>query len=301
MIELENEELKVCFDPDFGCKIHSFFLKKAGFELAAKNEGSTSYFSDTRTVSFGDYAFGMDDAFPSIDKETLTIDGKKYEYPDHGMVWNHPFKVIDVQRNSAECSFYDEEYALFYKKKLSLNGDTLSVFIEIDYEGEKPFPCIWTFHGLIQYEDGIKITLPKGSDRLINVLNHEVFGKEGKILTSDEVKMVTSKLPKKDSGDMVKYYVDGPVKEGECRVTYTTKGVEYILTYDAKTLPFLGVWITAGGLDGANNMALEPSDGFYDSISNAEKNKAVSVLKPGEKRLINFDIRLRRVLEDKDE
>ena len=38
MIKLENKELAVSFDPDFGCKIHSFLHKETGFDLAAKDE-----------------------------------------------------------------------------------------------------------------------------------------------------------------------------------------------------------------------------------------------------------------------
>ena len=55
-----------------------------------------------------------------------------------------------------------------------------------------------------------------------------------------------------------------------------------MLHYDVKKLPYLGVWITAGGFEGDYNCALEPSNGFYDGIGRAEKNCRLPVLKAGE-------------------
>ena len=52
--------------------------------------------------------------------------------------------------------------------------------------------------------------------------------------------------------------------------------------YDAQALPYLGVWITAGGYRGDCNCALEPSTGFYDGISRARENGSLKVIKPGE-------------------
>ena len=56
-------------------------------------------------------------------------------------------------------------------------------------------------------------------------------------------------------------------------------------------LPYFGVWITRGGLEGSFNCALEPASGFYDSVSKAMKNNAVNILKPKEK--LDFDLEIR--------
>lgn len=296
MITLENKMLKVCLNPDFGCKIHSFLHKETGFELAAQSEREVQVKGSEKKAVFGDYAYGFDDAFPNIDAESLSLHNKTFNYPDHGMVWDRKFRVINAASDSALCAFKDDDLKLTYTKSFSLKGETLTSEISIEYEESSPFPCIYTFHGLIKYEDDMEIMLPKGSDKLINVLKHPGFGDVGNILGTEDV----SKIPKYGSGDMLKYYVCGRVKEGKCGVKYTKSGMAYELSYDSNCLPYLGVWITAGGLDGANNMALEPSDGFYDSVSKAIDNKAVKVLKPNEKRLIRLDIRLRRIPEDKD-
>ena len=62
------------------------------------------------------------------------------------------------------------------------------------------------------------------------------------------------------------------------------------LSYDAGVLPYLGVWITAGGFQGDYNWAIEPTSGFYDSVSTAEKNKKLKVLGPGE--VMEFELTL---------
>lgn len=54
-----------------------------------------------------------------------------------------------------------------------------------------------------------------------------------------------------------------------------------MLHYDVKKLPYLGVWVTAGGFEGDYNCALEPSDGFYDSVRKAGENGRLPVLASG--------------------
>ena len=63
-----------------------------------------------------------------------------------------------------------------------------------------------------------------------------------------------------------------------------------MLEYDAEKLPYLGVWITAGGFQGDYNCALEPTNGFYDSISKAAGNGKLPVLGAGES--MEFDLHI---------
>jgi hypothetical protein len=57
--------------------------------------------------------------------------------------------------------------------------------------------------------------------------------------------------------------------------------MNFLFTYDANKLPYLGFWRTLGGFRGDCNCALEPSNGFYDSIAKAQKNKACPILESG--------------------
>lgn len=104
-----------------------------------------------------------------------------------------------------------------------------------------------------------------------------------------------SRVPEKTSKTMVKYYVDEKIGKGFCGYRYPAHGVECTLKYDAKKLPFLGVWVTAGGFRGDYNCALEPSNSYYDDIRIAKHNKTVYLLKRERPLLFELEIRLKNI------
>lgn len=83
---LENDILRIVLLPSFGGKIISFYHKKKDFELAAQKDFETKDIAGVNKPRFGDYAYGMDDAFPNIDSEELVWNGKKLVYLDHGEI-----------------------------------------------------------------------------------------------------------------------------------------------------------------------------------------------------------------------
>lgn len=298
---LENAYLRIVILPDIGGKIVSFYNKKKDFELAAQMDYREKMSYDEDPVDFADYAFGMDDAFPNIDEEKILWKGKELFYPGHGRVWNSRFKVIKTEyeeenlRLSIEMMEGDDSdcgYHYRYVKNYSLSGTTLKMDYRILNTGDDEFPCIWTYHGLVRYDENMEIRYPDGTDCFLNTFSGELLGKEGEKYSIDSGRYDFLHVPKRQSMSMVKYYVDGKVREGKCGIHYPSQDVDYSLSYDKEKLPYLGVWITAGGLDGAFNCALEPADGFYDSISKATNNKALEVLGPGEAKEFSLEIEL---------
>ena len=89
----------------------------------------------------------------------------------------------------------------------------------------------------------------------------------------------------------MKYYLKDAVSEGSCGVFYPADRVRITYAYDKMTLPWLGVWINGGGFEGDCNVALEMTNGYYDSVGRALENKRIYFLKPGEK--MSFDISMR--------
>jgi hypothetical protein len=72
--------------------------------------------------------------------------------------------------------------------------------------------------------------------------------------------------------------------------------MNFLFTYDANKLPYLGFWRTLGGFRGDYNCALEPSNGFYDSIAKAQENKTCPILESGE--VFSFQLHM-QLKEDK--
>lgn len=289
---IENNKLKIEYYPEFGGKLTSFFYKEKNFELAAQAENKPKP-SPPGKGSFASYAFGMDDAFPNIDAEHICWNGRDYAYPDHGEVWSAEFETIGQAGNSVSLCWKSPERGYQYDKKLCLKENALYIRYRITNEGAWELPCFWTWHGLMRYEEDMEVILPKGITHCRNVLSESVLGEAGTIYPLKNDVYDFTKVPNAASRSMIKFYAEGEVPYGRCGVYYPSQNVTCIMEYDAKALPYFGFWVTAGGFQGDYNCALEPSNGFYDSISMARENRKLPLLAVGERMEFEIKIALR--------
>lgn len=294
-LTLENDVLRVTVCPSLGGKITSFYLKEKEFELAAQSseaqcEARHRMLEKSVIDSFGPYAYGMDDCFPNVDGELVEWKNRKLFYPNHGEIWNHEFVIQERADDRVSLSWYSTVFDYLYEKKVRLEKNTLSIQYHIVNTGDEELPCIWTWHGLVLYEQDMEILLPESITHYRNVLDESVLGTEGSVYPVQNDVYDFSRMPNPDICNMVKYYGEEPSVMGRCGIYYPSKDVSYHLKYDACKLPYFGVWITAGGMQGDYNCALEPTNGYYDSIGKANKNQKLPVLSKGE--ILNFTLEL---------
>lgn len=284
---LENEVLKIEILPELGGKIISFFCREKAFELAAQ---TNRRIEDLPKVSdgFGPYAFGMDDAFPNIDAEQIEWKGRRISYPDHGEIWKAKFDVQDRTSDSVMLR-WKSPMGYQYQKAYHLAGNCLTIRYQITNDSENELPCLWTWHGLMRYEADMEVILPEGTTHCRNVLSGPELGEAGTVYPITGV-YDFSKVPNPESKSMSKFYSEHPVRSGRCGLRYPTQGMTCMLTYDPKILPYYGFWITAGGFQGDFNCALEPTNGFYDSVSMARRNGKLPVLAAGD--TMTFDMKI---------
>ena len=291
---LENDILSVKLLPGMGGKIISFYRKDNGFELAACTEREYCEIPQ-ESEGFSHYAFGMDEAFPNINAESITWKGRWLYYPDHGEIWNHAFRVLEQEPLSVRLVWLSKRFFYHYEKKLSLEGEKLCIQYRIANIGKEELPCIWTWHGLMRYEQDMEILMPEGISYCRNVLEGSCLGEEGRIYPIRNSAYDFVKMPSAETQSMVKYYGEERVNKGYCGFLYPTQKVCCILQYDAQALPYLGIWITAGKFQGDYNCALEPSSGFYDSISKARELGKLQILSSGETLEFELSITLGKI------
>ena len=180
---LENNYLSVKILPELGGKVASVFYKPASFELAAQSpDGNYRVPQEAWNPSFEKYdASGIDDAFPNIDTAVLEYDGRQLEYPDHGEIWSSAFAVCEQEAAKVRLAFDSERFGYHYEKTLELVGDELVLQYHIVNTSDKKFPCIWTFHGLMRYEEDMKLLLPEDIEEFRNVSDSEILGKAGEL------------------------------------------------------------------------------------------------------------------------
>jgi hypothetical protein len=144
----------------------------------------------------------------------------------------------------------------------------------------------------------MQLIFPDGVERVLNVSNTKRLGQAGNIYrfptdtAADGRVYDFTRVPPIDGKTMVKYYCSDEIEEGRCGYRYPSDNVEAIFTYDAKALPYLGFWVTAGGYRGDANCALEPTNGFYDSIATAQQNGKCPVLRPNEEMCFQLRVTL---------
>lgn len=283
----ENERISVTILPEFGGKLASLHYKPLDFELTAPN-GKDSYNIPYLDADFSKYdASGLDDAFPNINANRINDQGRELVYPDHGEIWSSPF-CYDIRNDSLVMTYRSKRFPYRYHKEISLQEEGVVLHYKIINTQQEAFPCIWTFHGLFRYEEDMELMFPKNIKKFINVIESPESG--GKEQSCSSIA-----IPPRKSNTMVKYYAKGSVATGSCGFYYPKHRMECILDYDPVKLPFLGVWITAGGYRGDYNCALEPSNGFYDDIEIARENGCLYYLEPNKPLEFTLKIQLNEV------
>lgn len=276
-IQMENDRISVVILPGLGGKLASLQYKKTTFEFAAqmKEQQYRIPGSDSEFEKFD--ASGLDDAFPSIVGGRVVGKNGEEIYPDHGEIWSSPFEY-EIEKECVHLSFKSKRFSYTYEKTLELKENQVRLHYHICNEKEEPFPCLWAFHGLMRYEEDMKLWYPGEIDSFENVLFSQELGEAGRHISIWNEEYDFSKVPGKGLKTMVKYYADKKVKSGFCGYRYPSYGMECALEYDAEKLPYLGTWITAGGYRGDYNCAMEPANGYYDDIRIAEKNNSLYLL-----------------------
>lgn len=289
-ILLENEKISIVILPELGSKTASFYSKEANFELAAQYNGD-NYSIPYTGADFSEYdASGMDDAFPNINESDFSYASHNWHYPDHGEIWSSAFQY-DIENNKVHLIYKSPAFPYQYEKWVHLEDDEVVYTYEITNNGADPFPCIWTFHGLFTYNEDMGIFYPKDRTKVLNVLESDLLGGNGRIWELDDREYNFFHVPDRKSNTMIKYYLDGKCENGNCGFYYPEKNLKVSIKYDCKKLPYLGVWITAGGYRGDYNCALEPSNGFYDEIGLADNNDSLLLLQPQDS--LRFSLRIK--------
>lgn len=275
---LENHQIQVTVLPEFGGKISSIYYKEKNFECVAVNRSGV-YEKSNRTTAFSDRdASGIDDVFPSFEEEKVYYEGRESQYTDHGEIWRSCFEVVKVTLSEVELFYSSDENAYDYTKIIRLLKSGVSIKYHIVNKAESPLPCIWGFHGLFRYESDMRFFYPKGIKKFTNVFQSEELGSVGSTYSLDNEQYDFKGVGSIFQKSAVKYYAEEEVQEGRCGYYYPSHGVACELQYDYEVLPYLGVWITAGGYRNDYNCALEPTNGFYDTVLRAINNKKVYYL-----------------------
>ncbi|QUH29256.1 DUF5107 domain-containing protein [Vallitalea guaymasensis] len=284
-IHMSNNLISCTILPELGGKIASFYHKDKKFELLFQNK-KDEYMKPDMYDDFSLYdASGFDDCFPSVDEGFADFGSEKIKYPDHGEIWSSCFDY-EIIGDRVKLKYASRLLPYTYEKSIGINENTILIDYKIKNTGSEVIDCFYTMHCLINCEKNIILKFPSETKEVINVLESSFLGKKGSIhpfpvtQTNEGKSFFLDHVKSPDSNGYEKYYVMDKIEDGICGAYYPSKGIEFVTKYDATKLPYLGFWVTEGGFRGDYNCALEPSNGFYDSMKSVYENNKFMKLEP---------------------
>lgn len=295
MSVLENENIRIEALAEHGGKICSIFDKKSGFELLFQNPKSCYRKAECGSPFDQFEACGFDDTFPSIDKESIIFENRKLEYVDHGEIWSSKMDVVESTNSSLTLSLDSSINSFHFEKSFKLLDRGVKCIYKITNTGSHNFPCFYTFHCLVNTTSDAILIMPPKTDEILVVGENTRFSKNPTSYPISYNGIDISKPSSVEDGKCEKFYVNNSVSEGICGYVYPSKKIKVLISYDKEELPYLGFWNTQGGFRGDYNIALEMSNGFYDSVSVALKNNKCPILKPRETMSFSFDINIENI------
>ncbi len=272
-IVMENNNLVLKVIPNLGFKMASIKYKNKEFLF---QPSLLKYEIPKFMDNFSKYdTSGLDEMIPTIDS---CIYEDKF-LPDHGDVWSLPWD-INVQDEFIMGKVNLKSLPLSFEKRISFeNENTIRMDYKVKNNSNEEQSYLWALHGLNNFNDDTEIILPKHINKVLDVIKNEIV--EDEIENLQKLKLLKLYEDKKS----YKFYILNEIENGECGLLYKDCNLKYTIRFDKNINPYLGLWITKGGFKGEYNCALEPSNGFYDSLIRAKSNNKYVKIMPLEEKM----------------
>ncbi|WGS65104.1 aldose epimerase family protein [Marinitoga aeolica] len=278
---IENEYIKVDVIPELGAKIASIYYKPQKFEVLfqpPKKRYKIARYGD----SFEKYdTSGIDEMFPNIDEGIYPFEefyGKKL--PDHGELWSIPWKCKKIH-NSIFCEVKSPKFNYIFKRTIELNNNSITFNYSVKNLNNHLFRGFWAFHGLLAIDNNSEIILD-GINKVLNIKKDSKYLGNGENICDYPIynNYYLNKFLPVESKNTEKFYLLDKIDSAE--VTLNNNKLLYEIYF--KDIPYVGVWKNEGGFKGEYNCAIEPCNGFYDSLEIAKKHGKYLTFEPNEEK-----------------
>jgi len=257
--------------PELGAKIISLKNLETGREWMWRPPGLSRLFRNKLGDPFENSTLvGADECLPTI--APCKWGGR--DLPDHGEVWSIPW-AVDRQAWDQGCiktTVATPVSPFVFERTVRLEENEVWLDYRLRNASQKPEPFLWAFHPLLKIVEGDRISLP-GNVRSVRV--ESVDGLQD--MPHGSTKPWPEPLPgvELDGIDFgphglacAKLFVESP-SEACAAIVNSETGESLVLQFDARQNPALGIWITRGGWNGYEHVALEPTNLAFDSLAEA--------------------------------
>lgn len=262
--------LRVLVDPDHGGRLLS--VRGDGREWLTPSSADDL----TRTPGPGTPFVrsgmgGWDEVIPSVAATTLP-DGRRLA--DHGEAWRRPWDLEAQSADAVTMSVRLDSLPLVLRRTLRVVDRRLQLDYEVeaDHAAAGPTPALWSAHPQFAAHTGTRVILDHG----VTVHVQHPAGAPDFVFSDGDV---LADLP---TGSAIKAFVRSPGRVDRALVAHAD-GAVLSLTWDSRSLPYLGLWWDNGFCSETRVIAVEPCTGFGDDAATAAATGRVLMLAPGER------------------
>jgi galactose mutarotase-like enzyme len=262
MIRLDNGQIALTLDADFGARITSLTDLATGRQWLVPGDciGGQAY--------LGEQARGWDECFPTVGICYHPAWGGHLR--DHGLLWGRPWRAL-ADRETCTTVFDDPRFS--FARALRLHAATLTADYCVTNRSQTALPYLWSQHALLA-------TTP--ADR-ISLTGMQAMHAAGQPFDwPDDPRCDLSVIRPPAEGFALKAYARTPA-EATAAITGPESGIQFEWT--GPDVPAFGLWLDYGGWPPGNpvhQVALEPTSAPADDLAAAEHTGVARHLAPGE-------------------
>ena len=294
---MESERVRLVMVPELGGKIVSLLHKPTSKEWLIDSGPR-----ELRRVEYGANferadVSGWDECFPTIDACAYPLEGAYAgrHMPDHGELWSIPWEAA-AENGALVGTASGRALPYAFRRTIRFVGTSALRFeYDVTNTGEEPFVAFWTAHPLFGTTAHTRIELPDDVAELLCVGEGAALERGRTYRWPDgegALQRPLDEVGPAEARDSRKFYIDGPVGRGVAGLRERDSGDYIALEWPREKLPYFGMWINEGGLIEKTVCALEPCNGFYDSLTEAVARDRVLRLAPGATESWHVDVKL---------
>jgi galactose mutarotase-like enzyme len=256
---LNNGEVELVVVPELGSKIISLKNLQSGREWLWHPEDNLRLFKNQPADDFSASPLvGMDECFPTI----LPCSFRGRELPDHGEVWNQPWKVDEGvwQNGILTTSIRLKASPFIFSRTIELQGNEVRFGYQVSNLSSSEECFIWAIHPLLRLTDGDELDLPDSTRELLDEVNW--------------IDAIASAIPKSNCAKVFA----SPVSEGWAAIKNVITGDRLEFAWEPEENNALGLWLTRGGWHGHHHFAIEPTNANDDSLLAATIRKQCGII-----------------------
>jgi galactose mutarotase-like enzyme len=298
-IILENERIRVSVLPEAGAKIYNFVFKDTGRDFAWHSP-ITPLKKPVYGSSFISHdCGGFDELLPTVD----ACKWKGKHLPDHGEVWQLPWKVVDLRSGPEQvslktrCTCKASPFIIERDVILKRGEPEALLKYKITNTGKEEWEYIWALHASVSLGKRTRILLPAGTRVNVWWSESDRMGKRGKWLDwpiardegGNEVDLGV--MGEEITGHAEKLFTGG-LREGWIAALDMDTKEEIRFSFPLDKIPMAGLWLNRGGWRGYGQLGLEPTNTAGDALDAAVEDylRKYASLRAGES--TEFDVRI---------